>query len=344
MKFLGKVLVLLFCATGLVFAGGQQETGDQAGEQTPRVALVVAQGGLGDKSYNDLAYSGFQKALQELNVEGRPIESENVVSEGERILRTAADGGFDLVLSLEYSHADPMKRVSPDYEDTLFGIVNITVDRPNVVSIMFKEHQGSFLAGALAAMVTTMDGNEKVNERPVIGCIGGVQSAGIDKFLVGFEEGAHYINPDIKVLRSYSGSFGDPSKGKELALAMYEQGADIVYQVAGGTGLGVIEAAKQTGHYAIGVDSNQDDIAKGNVLTSMIKRTDNAVYDVCKRLANGNLEGGVTLEYGLKKNGVGLSPMEYTKDEIPQEFLDRIADLREKIEQGEIEVTDVTKQ
>lgn len=312
--------------------------------QTPRVALIIAQGGLGDRSYNDLAYEGLQRAAEELDVEVEAIESGDPVGEGEQLLRTAAEAGFDLVLTLEFSHFDPLERVAPDYPDTLFGIVNIVVDQPNVVSVMFKEHEGSFLAGALAAMVTTMEDNPKVNPEAIIGAIGGTQSAGIDKFLVGYEEGAHYINPDVEVLTAYSESFGDPARGKELALAMYEDNADIVYQVAGGTGSGVFEAAEETEHYAIGVDADQDYLAPGYILTSMVKRTDVAVEDVIRQLVQGELEGGVTLEYGLAEDGVGLSPMEYTREEIPEEFLAEVESIREGIVSGEIEVTDVTQE
>ena len=311
---------------------------------TKKVALIIAQGGLGDRSYNDLAYSGLEKAAKDFGVEIKAIESPDPVGEGEQLLRTAAESGFDLVITLEYSHFDPLARVAPDYPDVLFGIVNIAVDQPNVVSIIFKEHEGSYLAGALAAMVTTMEGNPKVNPDKMIGVIGGVQSAGIDKFLVGYEEGAHYIDPDVEVLKAYSEGFGDPAKGKELTLAMYEKGADIVYQVAGGTGEGVFEAAEEKNHYAIGVDSDQDYIKPGFILTSMLKHVDVAIYDVVGKMVDGSLQGGVTVEYGLKENGVGLSPMKYTKDEIPQEFLDRIDEIRQKIIDGEIVVTDITKE
>lgn len=325
---------------------GEQEVAakeEAAAKETPKVALVIAQGGLGDRSYNDLGYDGLQRAQEDFDVETKTIESADPVGEGEQLLRTAAESGFDLVITLEYTHFDPLDRVAPDYPDTLFSIVNIVVDQPNVASILFKEHQGSFLAGALATMVTQMPDNPKANSEKIIGVIGGTKSAGIDKFLVGYEEGAHYIDPEAKVLKAYSESFGDPAKGKELALSMYEQGADIVYQVAGGTGEGVFEAAEETNHYAIGVDADQDYIKPGSILTSMMKRTDNAVYDVIKKLVEGTLEGGTTLEYGLAENGVGLSPMEYTEDEIPQEYLDQVAEIRQQIERGEIQVTDVTK-
>jgi basic membrane protein A len=184
------VLVLVLAACGTPTEAPTEEIAK------PKVALIIAQGGLGDRSYNDLAHSGLQRAAEEYGVEVKAIESADPVGEAEQILRTAAESGFDLVITLEYSHFDPLARVAPDYPDTLFGIVNIAVDQPNVVSILFKEHEGSFLAGALAAMVTTMEGNDKVNSDKVLGVIGGVQSAGIDKFLVGYEEGAQYIDPE----------------------------------------------------------------------------------------------------------------------------------------------------
>ncbi len=310
----------------------------------PRVAMITAQGGLGDRSYNDSGYEGLMRAQKDLGVEVKVIESADPVGEGEQLLRTAAESGYDLVITLEYSHFDPLARVAPDYPNTTFAILNIAVEGDNVVSVIFKEHEASFLAGALAAMVTTMEGNELVNPEPIIGAIGGTKSPGIDKFIVGYTEGAQFINPDVKVLTAYSNSFGDPAKGRELALAMYEQGADVVFQIAGGTGEGVFQAAEETKHYAIGVDSDQDYIKPGYILTSMIKRVDNAVYDLCSRLVNGTLKGGTIIEYGLKEEGVGLSPMKYTKDKLPAEFLDKVEELKTKIINGEIKVTDITKQ
>ncbi|HUV92726.1 MAG TPA: BMP family ABC transporter substrate-binding protein, partial [Anaerolineales bacterium] len=139
-----------------------EEAPEEAGDK-PKVALIIAQGGLGDRSYNDLAYSGLQKAAEDFGVEIKAIESADPVGEAEQLLRTAAESGFDLVITLEYSHFDPLARVAPDYPDTTFSIVNIVVDQPNVTSILFKEHEGSFLAGSLAAMVTEMEDNAKVN-------------------------------------------------------------------------------------------------------------------------------------------------------------------------------------
>lgn len=322
--------LLIFTGVGAAFA-----------QSDISVALIIAQGGLGDRSYNDLAFAGLTLAAQELGVRVVPIESSNPVGEGEQLLRAAAEAGFDLVITLEFSHFDPLARVAPDYPDTLFSIVNIVVEGDNIVSIMFDEHTGSYLAGMLAALVTTDEAIEQTNDAAVLGAIGGVQSSGIDVFLYGYLQGACAVNPDVSVLLAYSNSFGDPAIGREIALAMHEQGADVVFQVAGGTGEGVINAASTENFFAIGVDSDQDFLAPGNVLTSMMKRVDVAVYDVIERLVNGELEGGTVAQYGLDVNGVGLSPMTYTRHIVPREYMDQVNAAREAIIAGELDVIDV---
>jgi basic membrane protein A and related proteins len=333
-KFFSITLLL-----AVIFVLGISTVGAQDSDY--RVALIIAQGGLGDRSYNDLAFAGLTLAASELGVEVVPVESSDPVGEGEQLLRSAAEAGFDLVITLEFSHFDPLARVAPDYPDTLFSIVNIVVDQPNVVSIMFDEHTGSYLAGVLAAQVTSDTELEQVNEDAVIGAIGGVQSSGIDVFLYGYLQGACAVNPDINVLFAYSNNFGDPEIGREIALAQREQGADVVFQVAGGTGAGVIAAAEEENFFAVGVDSDQDYLAPGNVLTSMLKRVDVAVYDVIERLTEGNLEGGTVLQYGLDEEGVGLSEMTYTRHIIPGEYMDAVETAREQILDGELEVIDV---
>ena len=312
---------------------------------TAPVALIIAQGGLGDKSYNDLADSGFKKACAADKLACKAVESKDVVAQGENILRTAAGpGGFGLIVDLEYSHGDPLKRVAADYPKVDFAILNEVEPGANVASLLFKEQEGSYLAGALAAMVASDPSIKGVGPKPIIGVIGGVKSAGIDKFIVGYIEGAHAINPHCAVKVAYANNFGDPAIGLQMAKAMFEQGASIVYQVAGGTGIGVIQAARQTGHFAIGVDTDQDGLAPGHVLTSMIKRTDIAVATVVNDYARGDFPGGKTVVFGLKENGVGLSPMTYTKQLIPASFITKVDELRAKILDGQIKVWDVTEQ
>lgn len=336
---IGKKVIVLALVMTLVAAGGFFVPKTQ-GQGDLNVALIISQGGLGDRSYNDSAFEGLTKAAVDLDVNVVPIESADPVGEAEQLLRTAAEAGFDLVITLEYSHFEPLARIAPDYPDTTFAIVNIVVEQPNVVSIMFDEHTGSFLAGALAGLVTTDPDLEQVNPDAVLGVIGGVKSSGIDVFLYGYLQGACAVNHDIKVLMGYSNDFGDPAKGREMALAMREEGADVIFQVAGGTGAGVIEAAKDENFFAVGVDSDQDYLAPGNVLTSMLKRVDIAVYNTIKLAAEGNLQGGTVLQYGLDVDGVGLSEMKYTRHLIP-DYLEQVEVLRQQILDGERSVVDI---
>jgi len=322
------VAALALSATGAAFA------------QDP-VALVIAQGGLGDQSYNDLAHQGFMAATEETGVEGRVLESRDVVAQGEQILRRAAESDFGLVVDLEYAHGEVMQAVAPDYPGTEFVVLNQVREGDNITSVLFSEHEGSYLAGALAAMVTTNTDIPGINADANLGVIGGTRSVGIDKFLVGFVQGARDINPDVEVQVAYANTFGDPATGQQMAEAMFENGADIVYQVAGGTGLGVIQAAEAAGHYAIGVDTDQDGLAPGHVLTSMIKRVDVAVADVVEAYAGGSLEGGQVRNYSLADNGVGLSEMIHTRDLLPADYLARIDELREGIISGDIVVVNV---
>jgi basic membrane protein A len=319
----------------------QQGGGGNGEEEFPhQVAMVIAQGGLGDQSYNDLANEGLTRAEEEFGFEARRIESEDIVSQGEAVLRQAGQAGFDLVVDLEFSTAEPLERLAPEFPETQWTFMNLPVPGDNITSFVFAEHQGSYLAGALAAAVTTDTSIPGINAEPTIGVIGGTKSTGIDKFIVGYIQGARDIDPEVEVLVEYSEDFGDPAKGRQMAEAMYEQGADVVYQVAGATGLGVIEAAEANKAYAIGVDTDQSHLSPKWVLTSMVKRTDLAVFQSVEMLANDEL-GGETVNLDLEAGGVELGP---TAGAVPQEYLDQIDDLRQQIIGGEIEVWDVIEQ
>jgi len=329
----------------LLLSGCSAPSSDASGtDDKGQTALVVAQGGLGDESYNDLAYSGFKKGLTDNGLSGTPIESDDVVGQGEQILRRAGDEGLGLVIDLEYSHAEILPKVAADYPDTNWVLVNAEAAGDNVASVLFQEQEGSYLAGALAAIQTVNTSDPKINVDKVIGVIGGAQGAGIDKFLVGFIQGARDVDPEVKVLTAYSNDFGDPTKGQQLAQSMFEQGADIIYAVAGGTGAGVIQAAQDANHYAIGVDANQDGIAPGFVLTSMLKKTDVAMETVLAAFADGKFPGGTTINLGLAEDGVGLTDFEYTKDAIGQATIDKINALKQQIIDGDISVWNVVEQ
>lgn len=304
---------------------------------------MIAQGGLGDKSYNDLANSGFKSAVAKTGVDGRAIESNDVVAQAEPILQRATQSRFGLIVDLEFSHGEALQKVAKANPKTQYALVNVPVKGANTTSVLFQEQEGSYLAGVLAARLTTQKG-DRLNPKPIIGVIGGTKSTGIDKFLVGYIQGARDTAPDVRVLTAYANDFADPSKGKQIAESMYDRGADIVYHVAGGTGAGVIEAAKDRGRYAIGVDTDQDGTAPGSVLTSMVKRTDLAVARLVEDYAAGKLQGGETRNLGLKDDGVGLSAMKYTKQDVPDDVMADVEAARTGIIDGSVKVWNVITQ
>lgn len=336
--------LLLVPAAATLFALTACSTGaadDEGASDAGRAALVIAQGGLGDQSYNDLANTGFEKALAETGLEGSTIESDDVVGQGEQLLRRAGQSGIDLVVDLEFSHNEIIGKVAQDFPESDWVIFNAEAEGDNVASVLFQEQEGSYLAGALAAMQTVNTADPKINEDKVVGVIGGTSGVGIDKFLVGFIQGAKDIDPEVEVLTAYSNDFADPAKGQQLAQSMFERGADIVYSVAGGTGAGVIQAAEESGRYAIGVDDNQDGVAPGTVLTSVLKRTDLAVETVVGDYADGSFPGGETITFGLKEDAVGLTDFEFTKEAIPQATLDTLDELKQGIIDGDVDVWNV---
>lgn len=344
MKKMSKVLLAVTSSVFLLGACGKNETStsnsSEKKESDFKVAMITSEGGLGDQSYNDSGNEGLKKAASELGVTTKVVEPRDV-SEGESYLSQLAESGMDLVVTLDLGHKDALEKVAKKYPDTHFAIFNTVAEGDNISSVMFKEHEASYLAGALSAMVTQDKDLKQVNDQKVISFIGGIDSPGINVFLTGFTSGAQSIDPDIKVLSGYTNSFADPAKGKELALAQIGEGSDIVFQVAGATGDGIIQAAKQKEVFAIGVDSDQDGIAKGNVLTSVMKRVDNAIYKLIQEGKDAKYES--TLELGLKEEGVQLSPMTYTKDMMKKEYLDKVEELKQKIISGEITVKDTRK-
>lgn len=334
MKKALSVLLALCMLAGLVLTGCDGEPAADSGNTGEGKIKVVlmANGGLGDRSFNDSAWVGVQKAEKDFGVEISVLEPKTVAEYGTALV-SAVNSGADLILGFSNAWADPFKEYCAQYPEVYFGGLNANgVSADNLCMAMTSDHEGSFLAGALAAMMS---------KTGTIGAVGGQESDNINRFLVGYEEGAKYVNPDITVLKSYVGDFADPAKGKEFALQLMNQGADVIYQVASKTGEGVFEAVKENdGVYAIGVDSDQDYIVEGKILSSMVKNCDVVAYNMIESVVNGTFEAG-TVIYNVANNGVGLSPMTYTKDLIGEENLKKLDEIKEKIESGEIKVTDV---
>lgn len=317
----------------------KEETGKKSDK--PLKVAIVYTGLLGDKSYNDSANIGAKKATEDFGVEVTSLEG-LTAQEWEANLISACEDDYDLIIGASSNIADFIQEHGPNYPDKMFAVIDTTVDLPNVQSISFAQNEGSFLAGAAAALFTQHTEIEGVNDKAVIGWVGGMDIPVLHDFYTGYEQGAKYINPDIKILQSFAGSWSDPLKGKELTLAQFDQGADIVMNVASGTGPGILEAAKEAGKYAIGVDLDQDNDQPGSVLTSMVKRVDSAVYLTIQSAAEGKFQGGSTKYLSLAENGVSLTDFtvmkEHLGDKFPQEIVDKVDELAKKIIDGEIKV------
>jgi len=319
------VVVVLALVLSAIRAGKEEA----ARKDVPaRVAVVLSVGGLGDGSFNDLAYAGLQRAIAEFGVEGIVGEPADH-AEDEKYLELYAREGCDLVVAVGFLMKSKLDKVAPRYPETKFLLIDNLSDGENVRSYSFREHEGSFLVGALAALKSRTG---------TIGFVGGIEVDLLRKFLAGYVKGARYVRPDIEILKSWAGSFNDPVKGKEKALAQHRQGADVIYQAAGATGNGVIRAAAEEGFYAIGVDANQNHMAPGSVLTSMVKHVDEAVYRSSRDAARGEMSCGV-FDVGIAEGMIGWALDEHNAGLLTEEMKAKIEELSAKIVSGEIVVT-----
>jgi basic membrane protein A len=313
------------------------ETAD-APESDIKVGMAYDVGGRGDQSFNDSAAAGLDQAVEEFGFgseEGEASDGESETQREER-LRTFADAGYDPIIAVGFAYAASVGKVAAEYPDIHFAIIDDAslVDVPNVASLTFAEHEGSFLVGAAAALKS---------EAGHIGFVGGVQVPLIEKFQAGYELGAKTVNPDVKIDVTYLtqppdfSGFGDPAKGKTAAEGMYQGGADIVYHAAGGSGGGVFEAAAEAEGLAIGVDSDQYNTADPSVqdviLTSMLKNVNVAVYEYLSEVAGGTFPAGETV-YDLSVDGVGYSTSGGFVDDIAAD----LDGYKQQIIDGEIEV------
>lgn len=290
-----------------------------------KVGMITDTGGLGDQSFNDSAYDGLQRAEEEFGVEVSVLESSTADDYGPN-LTSFAEENMDLTIGVGFLFEESMKTAADQFPEKNFAIVDAVVDKPNVASLTFKEHQGSFLVGVIAAQAT---------ETNKIGFIGGQEFPLIQKFEYGFRAGVKSVNPDAEVIVNYANSFEDAAKGKEIAKAQHDLGADVIYHAAGGVGLGLMEAAEEEDFWAIGVDKDQSGLAPENVLCSMVKRVDNATFLITESIVNENFEGGKVYSYGLADDGVGVSD---EAGNLPSEYKELSDKYKKAIVDGEFEV------
>lgn len=260
------------------------------------IGMITDTGGLGDQSFNDLAWAGLEKAEKELKIERKVLESESA-DDYLPNLTSFSEEKVNLTIGVGFLFNEAMAQAADKFPEQNFAIVDSVVDKPNVASITFAEHEGSFLVGVIAGMAT------KTNK---VGFIGGMEMPLIKKFEYGFRAGVKTVNPSAEVFVNYADSFEDAAKGKEIAISQHNKGADVIYHAAGGVGVGLIQAAEELNFWAIGVDKDQSALAPKNVLASMNKRVDTAVFGVVKSVVDGTFKGGV-LTFNAANDGVGYS-------------------------------------
>lgn len=339
MKYTLLILVALVVFVSLVSTGCHESAASQDPSKI-RVGIVFDIGGKDDRSFNNAAWQGVQRAAKDLPIILRDIEpgTPNAI---EPAMRAFAERNFDLIIGVGFAQAPIMEEVAKDYPHIQFAIIDGVSKLPNVASLIFKEHEGSYLVGILAA---------KASHTGTIGFLGGMDIGLIHRFAKGYEEGARSVNPNIRVIENYVGvtdsAWNNPGKGKELSLAQIGKGADVIFTAAGNSGLGAFDAVEQQGkqngratHFVIGVDSNQNMVKPGFVLTSMVKRVDNVVYDIVKDVVNHRFSPGLHI-FGLDKDGVGYAMDDFNRDLVSPDAIEAAEAAKKKIISGEITVTD----
>ena len=294
-----------------------------------KVGLIYDTGGRGDLSFCDASYAGAKKAVEQWKIELKEI-TPGQSADIERVLRQLARLRYNLIIGVGFLFQAPMTRVAPDFPEINFAIVDVEAKAPNIKSLLFKAHEGTYLVGAIAAMKT------KTNK---IGFIGGMNVPLLHSFEAGYRAGARAIHPEIEVMVHYAGAtpqaFSDPARGKELALAQYNKGADIILAAAGATSLGILEAAKERNKFIIWVDANGNHLTPGLVLTSMIKGVELSIYQTIQSVVEGNFVGGTKI-YGLKEGGIQYIVDKDNRSLLSQELLNQVENLKTKIIAGEI--------
>jgi len=296
-------------------------------------AVVFDMGGKFDRSFNEGIYNGVEQWAAETGGEYMEFEVTNE-SQREQALRRMARNDADIIIAVGFAQAPAVETVAAEYPDVRFTIIDAVVELPNVQSVVFKEQEGSFLVGMLAAMAS---------ETGAVGFVGGMDIPLIRAFGCGYEQGVKYVDPDAEVFQNMTGTtpaaWNDPTRGGELARSQFDRGADVVYAAAGGTGIGVYQAAEDTGNLAIGVDSNQNYLHPGTMLTSMLKRVDTAAYNAFADAMNGTWEPGV-LNLGLAEKGVGYALDENNWPLMTPEMIVAVENAMIDIINGSLEVVD----
>ena len=327
----GLGVVLLLAACGGDDDGASTQPSEGIDKAEFKIALVTDVGQLNDRGFNQLAYEGLKRAEKELDVEIRVAQSRSAADYLPNHT-TLARQGFDLVIGVGFAQGEAVAAAAKSLPDSRYAIIDVDQTtlpgKPaNVAGILFKEEQAGYLAGVLAGLSVKKD-------PPVVSSVGGYKEPPVDRFIAGYQAGAKATNPDVQTLNGYSSDWDDQAKCKEIALSQISRGSSVVFQVAGGCGLGALDATSERRVWGIGVDADQSFLGR-QVLTSAMKRVDAAVFRTIKSVVDGEWEGGRNLVFGLNEDGVGLGKI---SPQVPQEDRTKLEDVAKRIRAGEIEI------
>ncbi|MFW5769160.1 MAG: BMP family lipoprotein [Spirochaetota bacterium] len=355
-RIVSMILIVVMTLSVLALVGCKKDeeapptdTAEAAGEiemeqETRLVAMATDVGGLGDKSFNDGSWEGLQRAEDELeNVEARVVESSQMTDYVPNLSGLAEDGA-EIVFAVGFLMAEAMVEAAEMNPQTYFAGIDIGLDPEtapdNALGILFREQEAGFLAGVVAGLLTKeyADVSDKLNDDNVVGMVLGMDIPPVERYQAGFYAGVKSVNPECEVLSVVTGVFDDQAKGKEAAIAMIDQGADIIFQVAGLTGVGSINAAKEAGVAAMGVDVDQNAVAPETVITSAEKKLANATFMAIKDALEGTFQGGQNVNLGINENAIGIAPFHDWDDVIPQAVKDAVEEAKEAIQSGDQDV------
>ena len=341
-RFISSFAIVLILALALVGCGKAATpttapTANQPVKKEFKVGLVTDVGGLNDHSFNFLANQGVEKAEKDLGITKAVVESKQMTDYETNLSRFAQDK-YNLVIAVGFLMHDAVEKVSQEYPDVKFMIIDSSItDRPNVASAMFKTEQCGYLVGVMSGLMEKAPGIPNAFGKNTVGLVGGMAIPPVNDYIAGFIQGAKSVNPDIKIDLKYTGVFTDPALGKQTALTQIAGGADIIFHIAGGTGTGVIDAAKEKNVYAIGVDADQNYLAPENVITSALKGVNVATFDIIKGAMDDTFKSG-DITFDLSNNGVGFAtPIKV----VPQDVVDKVNDAAKQIKDGKIKVSNV---
>ena len=318
------ILIALSFASLFIHGCGDGK-GPDASEKQLKIGLLITPRGLNDKGFNDYAFDGLKEAEKKYNISGTVIEP-STMSDHEASLRFFARQKFDAIIAVGVAFTDSIRKIASEQPDLNFYIIDSDIDEGNIRGISFREDEGSYLCGYLAG---------KMSKSNKVGFVGGVKIPVIERFAIGYRMGARAANAEIEVVERYVAEnfsgFNNAEEASNIAQEMYQSGCDIIFSAAGASGLGVISAAVKSRKYAIGVDMNQDSLAPGLVLTSMLKRVDLVVEDIAKNLSQNANPASLKRSYGLADNAVGLTDFQLSFKAIGEELISELGQIRKKI-------------